>query len=309
MNTTTQLQPTTNRINTIHGAAVQVGIEQLKAIYQQFKDAPELHMEFDMDEIQHVFKFDLLKRNQGSSISDWILVYGSNDICLDDHSAIEQLQEVITEANKLLGLNVVPFTKQEQDFNQLGNPISKHAVLPPVVQTHSGIMFNLLAPERSTINIEDIAHALSNLCRFNGHSTQFYSVAQHSVLVSRLVPPYLALPALMHDSAEAYLGDCVSPLKQLLPEYKQIENNIMQAIFNCIGLPYPLHSEIKRADIRALATEQRDLMNACEDGWHWQVTQGISPSDVQIFPESPEEAKDNFLKRYFELQANLLAMA
>jgi hypothetical protein len=314
MNTTTQLQPTTNRINTIHGAAVQVGIEQLKVIQQMFDDSGQLHMQHDIDTIQHVFSFELFKRSElkGSSFEhEWIRVYPKPDeplieICLDDHGAIQQLQDVITEANKLLGHNVIPFMQQNRDFAQLGNPISKHAVLPPVVAMVSGKTFNLIHPEESEFDIEDVAHHLSMICRFNGGTTQFYSVAQHSVLVSHLVPPYLELSALLHDVAEAYLGDCTTPFKQLLSEYKQIENNILQNIFNRLGLDFPLHSEIKRADIRARATEVRDLTLPALNRKTWDHLKGVSASEHQIFAMEPQEAKQAFLDRYFEIQAKRL---
>ena len=307
MNTSTQLHLVPNTANSIHGAAVQVGIEQIKVIYQQFCDSNNLHMEWDLDEIQHTHTFELLERAPGEcTVGVWVCQYRTGQICLDDHSAIQQLQDVITEANKLLGHNVIPFMQQNRDFAQLGNPISKNVVLPPVVQTHSGIMFNLLHPDASMINIDDIAHALSNLCRFNGHTTQFYSVAQHCVLVSHLVPSYLALAALMHDASEAYMGDCISPLKQMLPEYKKIENGIMQTLFNHLSLDYPLHSEIKRADIRALATEKRDLMQTPNEPKYWSSLDSITPSDVLTLPMDPQQAKQAFLDRYFELQAQRL---
>jgi 5'-deoxynucleotidase YfbR-like HD superfamily hydrolase len=126
-------------------------------------------------------------------------------------------------------------------------------------------------------------------------------VAQHCILVSYLVPQCLALAALMHDSAEAYMGDCTTPLKQQLSEYKTIENNIQQCIFAKIGLAYPMHSEIKRADIRALATEKRDLMNPPNESNYWDILKGVSPSNHKITPLAPEEAKQEFLLRYAEL--------
>jgi 5'-deoxynucleotidase YfbR-like HD superfamily hydrolase len=307
MNTTTQLQPTTNRITTIHGAAVQVGIEQLKVIYQQFKDSDWHHMEWDLDEIQHLHVFKLLVRApQGCTTGGWICHYSSGQICLDDFNAITQLQDVITYANALLGHNVVQFAPKEAEYSQLSNPSSSKLILPPVVAMVSGKTFNLLHPEKSEFDIEDVAHHLSMICRFNGGVTQFYSVAQHSVLVSHLVPSYLAMPALLHDVAEAYLGDCTAPFKQHLREYQQIENNILQNIFNRLGLDYPLHSEIKRADIRARATEVRDLTRTPVDSHTWDHLSGITPSDLQVLPMPQEQAKQAFLKRFFELQATQL---
>ena len=92
------------------------------------------------------------------------------------------------------------------------------------IQTHSGIAFDLLKPTPDMIVIDDIAHALSNLCRFTGHS-KFYSVAQHSRLASFMVSEQFALQALMHDASEAYLTDISAPLKALpcMAEYKKLE--------------------------------------------------------------------------------------
>jgi len=84
------------------------------------------------------------------------------------------------------------------------------------IQTISGRKFPLAEPDPNQIDIEDIAHALSMLCRFNGHCTQFYSVAEHSMHVSHEISNDLALAGLLHDAAEAYLGDVPSPLKKEL---------------------------------------------------------------------------------------------
>jgi len=84
------------------------------------------------------------------------------------------------------------------------------------IQTLSGKKFSYQFATADDIDIEDIANALSNICRFAGHLPEFYSVAQHSVLVSQIVPPEFAFEALMHDAAEAYCQDIPAPLKALL---------------------------------------------------------------------------------------------
>ncbi len=83
------------------------------------------------------------------------------------------------------------------------------------MQTFSRTMFYPLDPHPEDVHIVDIAHALANICRFGGHAKRFYSVAQHSVLVSRIVEPEDALHGLMHDAAEAYVGDVVRPIKHM----------------------------------------------------------------------------------------------
>lgn len=165
----------------------------------------------------------------------------------------------------------------------------------------SGEYFHILYPHLSKYTIEDIAHGLSHLCRFTGHVRTFYSVAQHSVLVSRLVPEHLALQGLMHDASEAFLGDVASPLKQLLPEYKEIERRVEDNIADRFGLPRGMDPEVKRADLIALATEKRDLM---PDSEHWPVPigyHGVSPDPMPIKPWSPAFSRFMFLRRYAEL--------
>lgn len=156
-------------------------------------------------------------------------------------------------------------------------------------------------------NIEDIAHSLSNLCRFNGHTSEFYSVAQHSVLVSYIVPPEHALAALLHDAAEAYCGDVVSPLKALLPVYQAIHNDIERTIFLQLGLEYPAPACVRDADIVALATEVRDLMPNNPALWH--NISDIEPHHEIIKPWTPETAKNCFMQRYFDLQSKNIQQA
>lgn len=95
-----------------------------------------------------------------------------------------------------------------------------------IINTFSGIEFDLLNPNPNDIDIEDIAHELSMLCRFNGHCKEFYSVAEHSVYVSYEIDEEFALIGLLHDAAEAYLGDVPTPLKKLLPEFKRADNQL-----------------------------------------------------------------------------------
>jgi len=175
------------------------------------------------------------------------------------------------------------------------NPISG-----PVIQTQSGIYFNLLNPRPEDVRIEDIAHALANLCRFGGHTRRFYSVAQHSLLVSELAPPALAFQALLHDAAEAYCGDVISPLKMCVPGYVTIQKRIEAAIAERFNIPAELPAEIKRADLVALATERRDLMPWCEQPW--QCLDGIVPTRTIYGAMDPYEAAEEFKAQFDYLQ-------
>ena len=170
------------------------------------------------------------------------------------------------------------------------------------IQTNKGEFFDFLKPSEYTPTIFEVGYALSNLCRFTGHVEEFYSVAQHSVLVSLIVPQHLAYEGLMHDCAEAFIGDMSAPLKRLLPQYKDIERAVEMAIFPRLGLTYPSPTEVKRADLVALATEQRDLFVRQRQ---WSELSGIEPIEPiaeKIQPLPPKEAYKLFLNRYSELR-------
>lgn len=169
------------------------------------------------------------------------------------------------------------------------------------IQLASGTKFHILNPKIEDICIEDIAHSLSQLCRFNGNCSTFYSIAQHSVIVSQYCKPQHALHGLLHDASEGLgLGDVVSPLKRT-PEfefYRKIENKIQSLVYKKFGLEPFEPKDVKEADLRALSTEARDLMKKLHKDW----VQPAEPFEFKIEPLLPTQAKELFIKRFYELK-------
>lgn len=169
----------------------------------------------------------------------------------------------------------------------------------PDILTFSGRYFDLFNPAGNEVRLEDIAQGLANTCRFAGQCCAFYSVAQHSVMASYLVPPEDKFAALMHDAAEAYLGDVTRPLKQMLPDYLAIEARVEAYVFEQLGLSLPLPPSVKRADLVMLATEQRDLMPDHDD--EWALIAEVEPLWERILPLPPSTARGMFIERAMSL--------
>jgi len=165
------------------------------------------------------------------------------------------------------------------------------------ISTFRGNRFYPVDGRIECIDIEDIAHGLAFQCRFNGQTSEFYSVAQHSLIVAAIVPPHLYRAALLHDASEAYLGDVVKPLKGLLHGYKQIEDQLTTRIAEHFDVCFDDYSVIKVADLIALATEKRDLMPNSTEAWSY--LSGITPLADKIDPMPPSQAKHCFLDAWF----------
>lgn len=174
----------------------------------------------------------------------------------------------------------------------------------PTILLHSGAYFDLLDPHGSAFTIEDIAHGLSNTCRYAGQCSAFYSVAEHSWHTSFLVPEHLRFAALMHDAAEAFIGDVTRPLKALLPDYKRIERNVEHAIAERFEITGMNDDEVKRADLAMLAAEQAEIMPVHADSW--AVLGGVTPAQVNLRMWAPEAAKSMFMSRARELGLGVL---
>lgn len=135
---------------------------------------------------------------------------------------------------------------------------------PGIIRTVSGKFINILNPQPDDICIEDIAHALSHLCRFGGHTPKFFSVAEHCICCMHKVEAKHKFAALMHDASEAYLIDLPSPIKRVMPDYLDIEDMLMKVIAEKFGFEYPLAVDVLRADRLCLEMEWAVLVSGNE---------------------------------------------
>lgn len=169
-----------------------------------------------------------------------------------------------------------------------------------VLVTRSGVAIDLENPDFTKMPVEDLARALAYQPRWNGATTSFYSVAEHSVMASHLVPPTLAFDALMHDAEEAITGDLPTPIKNLLGREtlgKRIKP-LKKALAKRFGFRLDL-AAVKHADLVCMATEIRDLLPT-----HWVQWPNLpTPAPDVIEPIGPERAFDVFLTRYNALKS------
>lgn len=176
----------------------------------------------------------------------------------------------------------------------------------PFMQTLTGRRMNPLDASPEDIDPDDIAGALANICRFGGHSRAFYSVAQHSVIVCDLLAerggsPDELMAALLHDAAEAYLGDLPHPIKhrsELGAAFREAEHRLEAVIAARFDLP-DARALIKPLDRAMLATERRIFS---EETWRWPELDDAEPLDIEIEPWPPERAAREFRERFERLE-------
>ena len=185
------------------------------------------------------------------------------------------------------------------------------------IVTYTGRVFEFLNPKPEMVCIEDIAHALASMCRYTGHVREFYSVAQHCVLMA--LDEDLSgdpLKKLLHDAAEAYIGDMASPWKGLLAVFdsfycqtlgsdypmtvKQFEQEIQKVIGEALGVDLSSSPEVKLSDTRMFWTEIRDLMPEMSESFEWGPPR-MKPASERIIPWHPLTAEGMFLSVYNRL--------
>jgi hypothetical protein len=167
------------------------------------------------------------------------------------------------------------------------------------IQVYPGQKFEALDPRKEDLTLEAIAHSLSMQCRYAGHISQFYSVAQHCLLVSRICDPEDALAGLLHDASEAYLVDIPSPIKKdpRFSFYRTAEDKLQGVIAAWAGLETVMPSSVRRADAEALAIEADNFLPVIVDNW----THDIPRRDLQLIAMPPSVAKYEYIKRFNEL--------
>ena len=169
------------------------------------------------------------------------------------------------------------------------------------METYTGQQFHFkgeIDPEE--IHIWDIAHALSLLCRYNGHTIKFYSVAEHSVIIALYLKALgyddrIALTGLMHETSETYIGDLARPVKEVMPDFKAMEERIDIAVAKRFGTIWPFPQIVKELDTRILVDERVQVMNASNNIWG---TDAIEPLGVTIESWSPRLAESEFIETF-----------
>jgi hypothetical protein len=180
------------------------------------------------------------------------------------------------------------------------------------LQTYSGKRVSVLDPQTEEIDIEDVAEAVSKLCRYNGHCKEFYSVAQHCVLgaqfaLSQYKDVELAKEFLLHDATEAYVGDMIRPVKIHNPTFNRIEDGMWEAVSKRFNLPREHSADCHNIDNIMLVWEKRDLLPNSEE---WP---GLPDITLYDFPKMEcwdwENAKDMYLDMYEMLFESELSYA
>jgi uncharacterized protein len=169
---------------------------------------------------------------------------------------------------------------------------------------HSGRMFNYSNLDSNVIDIEEIAHHLSIENRFGGATIFPYSVAQHSVIVAKNLPPKYQMLGLLHDAHEAYCKDVNPAIKNKVQSWQEFEDEVQDFVLKGFGYDF---FELARAkivkvmDFRALMTEKRDLLLPCQEKWddYWLQFQ---PFDEPIEEKNWKVAKREFLEMFYKLK-------
>jgi hypothetical protein len=173
--------------------------------------------------------------------------------------------------------------------------------------TYTGRRFWPLDPRPEDVSFRDVAHALSNVCRYGGHARHFYSVAEHSRLLAEFFEGQrrrdAARFALLHDASEAYIGDMVRPLKGHMLAFSQAESLVQDAIFTAAGLEGDIPAAVHQADTAILVNEARLLFGAetlRQAGWTW-VLERPPLRAIKLVTDDPLDAEHKFTQAFARL--------
>ena len=170
----------------------------------------------------------------------------------------------------------------------------------PYIETYTGKKITFLNPHPNMISIVDIAHSLSMQCRYTGHCKNFYSIAEHSLLVASLCHEENMLHALLHDASEAYLTDVATPIKEHLHNYREMECRLMEVIFESFGMSPVLPHEVKEKDKLAFKIEASKLLQS--GGKDWINGDELKPyKHISLCSLSPPKVKEMFINEFDRL--------
>lgn len=166
------------------------------------------------------------------------------------------------------------------------------------IQTYSGKFYQYLKRNAHNIVIEDIAHALSLICRFSGQCREFYSVAQHCCIAHDYADSDIKLETLLHDASEAYISDIPRPIKQIIPEIKELEQFIQVQVASRFKFRWPTMGRIEILDSQLLLAEAQQLF---DHPIAWKI-EGLDPLDIgPLYCWKPKVAETEFLQRFDKL--------
>lgn len=168
------------------------------------------------------------------------------------------------------------------------------------IETFTGAKFYPLGALESEIDVLDIAHSLSNQCRYGGHTSSFYSVAQHSCLVAELVNSKYKMDALLHDATEAYLLDLPKPVKMCMPDYEKFEEDLREVVCKTFNISYPIPKNVLDMDIVAACIEHENFFSDKFKEFYQTYTSLPIPK-MKLDPKTPLQSEKLFLSMYYFL--------
>lgn len=196
--------------------------------------------------------------------------------------------------NTIIGVGIIQIGKNVMGLNREVLSVNSDGATN-WIETNSGKYFRYQENNPENIMIEDVAHSLSQLCRFSGQCNQFYSVAQHSCIVHDYAPSHLKIEGLLHDASEAFISDIPRPVKTIIPEIKELEQIIQMQVAQRFKFSWPFTSQIEILDSQLMLAEAKQLFTQ-EVAW---TVEGLDPLNVKInHCWNSKVAKAEFLNRF-----------